>query len=146
MLKLRKFITIALLACTFSTAYACSCTDAMTLETQTASAQEIFVGRVIATKIATEENKGSEAEILVSEVLKGNAASKTTVFSGTIGSSCTTHFQTGEGYIILIENSRIAHHCTGTRPLALPNSKEKIEIIKSLVQNTPTSNKNQSTN
>lgn len=139
----RRFSTTLLLTCTFANTYACSCTDVTTIESQTASANEIFIGRVLSGKIISDENKGSEAEVSVLEVLKGHPPSKTTLWSGRIGSSCATHFDIGIDYIFFVGEDSIVHHCTGTRRFNPIRDEDTLKMIKSNVRNAFEDNANQ---
>lgn len=126
------FVTLAL-GCVAS-ASACKCASQDFDAPSVDAVSQIFVGRVVSGRVHDDNDKGDEAEISVSEVIKGRTGLVVTLWSGPSKNSCSTSFTIGAEYIFFTQDDGVVWRCSGTRRYNRFLDRRVLERIKSYVR------------
>ena len=128
----------------YSHACACSCVRPYTVQDNVTGANEIFVGRVVAMKkfashLSLPGWSGVQAEVEVTQNLKGNSQKRTTVITGKGKGTCGVRMRAGMSYVFFVNEKRKISISNGTREYVKKNidSDQYVSEIKSYVAPLP---------
>ncbi len=133
-------------AALFMTSYAgaCSCVRPYTVQDNVTGANEIFVGRVVVMKKFTSHPSlpgwsGVQAEVEVTQNLKGSSQKRTTVITGKGKGACGVSMRTGMSYVFFVDEKRKISISNGTREYVKEHidSDQYVSAIKSYVRPSP---------
>jgi hypothetical protein len=123
---------------------ACSCVRPYTVKDNVASANQVFVGRVLATKKFSSHPRlpgwpGVQAEVEVVQNLKGNSQKRTTIITGKGNGACGVPMRTGMSYVFFVSEKHKISISDGTREYVKDHidSEQYVSEIKSYVTPTP---------
>ncbi len=132
---MRLFVLFVTLALGFvASASACKCASQDFEAPYVDAVSQVFVGRVVSGRVLDGNDKGDEAEISVSEVIKGRTGAVVTLWSGPTKNSCSTRFTIGAEYIFFIQDDGVVWRCSGTRRYNRFLDQRVLERIKSHVR------------
>ena len=127
-------VLLSLSVCWSNNAHACSCPVVNMDQEHSQSAKEIFVGKVTSILSHEDRSKDNEVQLSVSQVIKGNTPSTTTVWTGSASSTCAFPFQEGREYLLFIRESRTVGLCSGARLFDREQGAKLLEQIKAYAQ------------